>query len=114
MANTVLGEAEFLSPRAIREYCNNGRRVIRPLYHELHVAAEELEMVLRDLPSSNPHAFGADSRFRARLVSGHLRRAAEAAEVCAASLVRTYSSFHKHFLAEVPRRQARPFDMKDQ
>jgi hypothetical protein len=116
MANNVLGEPEFVSPRAIREYCQQGRNHIRPLFHELHVSAEELEMVLRELPSANPGVFGMADRGRAKLVSGHMRRAAEAAEVCSASLVRTFMSFRKHYLLPVeqggkPRQQ---FDFTDQ
>lgn len=111
-----LGDPEFFSPRAIREYCENGRKLIRPLYHELHVSAEELEMVLRDVQSANPQMFGQDSKVRARIVAKHLRQSAEAVEVASASLARTYQSFRKHYLAEAnaksrPRRQ---FDVTDQ
>lgn len=115
--NNMLGDPEFFSPRLIREYCNNARNVIRPMYHELHVSAEEMEMVLRDLPSSNPHMFGQDSKVRARLVASHLRRAADAVEIAAASMVRTYMSFRKHYMAELnprPNRARRPFDPTDQ
>lgn len=111
-----LGEPEFFSPRLIRQYCENARNFVRPLYHELHVSAEELELVLRELPSSNPHVFGQDSKVRARIVANHMRRAADGVEIAAASLVRTYMSFRKHFLPEInqPRRPRRRFDINDQ
>jgi hypothetical protein len=112
----MLGEPEFFSPRMIREYCERARQLILPLYHELHVSAEELELVLRELPSSNPHAFGQDSKIRARLVANHMRRAADGVEVTAASMARTYMSFRKHYLTELsqPKRARRPFDVNDQ
>ncbi|WP_156994067.1 plasmid transfer protein TraA [Pseudonocardia acaciae] len=112
-----LGEPEFFSPRMIREYCERARNFVRPLFHELHVSAEELEMVLRELPSSNPHVFGQDSKVRARLVANHMRRAADGAEVTAASLVRTYLSFRKHYMPEIHQRgqrTRRKFDINDQ
>ena len=112
-----LPEPEFFSPRLIREFCDTARRTIRPIYHELHVSAEELEHVLRDLPSTNPHVFGQDSKVRARIVAGHMRRSADAIEVAAASLARTYMSFRKHYLAEIaakPRANRRQFDINDQ
>jgi hypothetical protein len=111
-----LGDPEFFSPRMIREYCEKGRRMIRPLYHELHVSAEELEMVLRDVTSANPQLFGQDSKIRAKIVSGHLRRAADSVEVAAGSLARTYQSACKHYFAEIEshRKPRRKFDMTDQ
>lgn len=111
-----LGEPEFFSPRMIRNYCENGRKLLRPLYHELHVSAEEMEMVLKDVPSANPQMLGQDSKVRARFVAKHLRQSAQAVEVAAASLARTYQSFRKHYVPEAtaksrPRRQ---FRMDDQ
>lgn len=97
----TLGEPEFFSTSQIQQYIGNARGLLRPLYHELHVSAEELEAALRYVRSANPAAFGLDSRVRARLVASHLRRAADSVEVTCAALVRTYLAFRKHYVAEL-------------
>lgn len=97
----TFGEPEFFASSHIHDYCNNVRTLMRPLVSELHVSAEELEAALKHVRSVNPHAFGLDSKVRARLVAAHLRRASEAAEVICASAVRTYLSFRKHYVAEI-------------
>ena len=98
---SLLGEPEFFSTSQIAAYCNNARLVLRPLYAELHIAAEELEAALRYVRSANPSAMGVDSRLRAHLVAGHLRRAAEGVEMTIGSIVRTHGSFRRHFVAEL-------------
>ncbi|MEU7524653.1 hypothetical protein AB0A74_02845 [Saccharothrix sp. NPDC042600] len=105
----AFGDPEFFSTSQIRDYCNNGARLLRPLYNELHIAAEELEAVLRFVPSTNPQAGGLDSRVRAKFVAGHLHRSADAVEVAVASLRRTYMSFHKHFVNDQPPKPKRQF-----
>lgn len=97
----TLGEPEFFSTSQIRDYCNNARLLLRPLYHELHVSAEELEAALKHVCSVNPHAFGLDSTVRAKLVARHLRTAANSVEATCGSLVRTYLSFRRHYVAEL-------------
>lgn len=108
----TLGDPEsLLSTSALRTYCDNGRRVLRPLYNELHIAADELEAALRFLPSADPRMGGFDSRVRAKLVSAHLRRSGDAVEAAVSSLVRTFMSYRKHFITEAPSRPRRAFQV---
>lgn len=112
-----MGEPEFVSPRAIREYCEKARKVLRPLYFELAFSADELELVLRDHPSVSPRMGGLDSKVRARLVASHMKRAAEGLEVASASMVRSFTSYRKHYLEPMQAaqpRQRRQFDVTDQ
>lgn len=95
------GDPEFFSTSQIRDYCDRGAKLIRPLYGELHIAAGELEAVLKYVPSANPSMGGLDSRVRAKFVASHLHRAADAVEVAVISLRRTYMSFRKHYIAEL-------------
>jgi hypothetical protein len=99
MPGISLGNPEDLrSTSALREYCENGRTLIRPLYNELHIAADELEAMLRLVPSNDPSFGGLDSRVRAKIVAGHLRRSGDAAEAAVVSLVKCFMSYRKHFL----------------
>ncbi|NKE63712.1 hypothetical protein FXN61_46175 [Lentzea sp. PSKA42] len=95
------GDPEFFSTSQIRDYCDRGAKLIRPLYNELHIAAEEMEAVLRYVPSANPSMGGLDSRVRAKFVASHMHRSADAVEVAVTSLRKTYMSFRKHFIAEL-------------
>lgn len=97
----TFGDPEFFSTSQIRDYCDKSARLIRPLYNELHIAGEELEAVLRYVPSANPQMGGLDSRVRAKFVASHMHRSADAVEVAVVSLRRTYMSFRKHFIAEL-------------
>lgn len=92
-----LGEPEFYSTSQLQAYVKTGRQLLRPLHHELHVAAEELYSVLRYVPTPE----GNTSMVRAKLVSMHLSRAAGAVEVATAEMVRTYASFLKHYTTEL-------------
>ncbi|APU20135.1 hypothetical protein [Actinoalloteichus sp. GBA129-24] len=94
MSESQLGDPEFFSTTEIKAYCQRGRNLLRPLHHELHVAGEEMQIVLSYVP-------GVDSRVRARLVAGHLRRAAAAVEIANLEVVRTFMSFQRHFTAEL-------------
>jgi hypothetical protein len=116
MAQLVFGDPDFGSTSQLRDYINNGRLIVRPLYHELHVASEELIAVLSHVKSANPHAFGLDSRVRARIVGAHLRRAGEAMETANSSLVKCYMSFRKHYTNELqaaPKAKRREFRFDD-
>lgn len=97
----VLGSPEFVSSSAIREYCERARRLFHPLYHELHVSAEELEVALKFVQSADPKAGGMDSRVRAKLVSRQLKQAASAVEAASKASVGTYMAFLKHYSPEV-------------
>lgn len=101
MSKEILGSPEFVSSSSIRQYCENARRLFHPLYHELHVSAEELEMALRFVKSVDPKLAGLDSRVRAKLVSRQLKQGAAAIEVASKSMVGTYMAFLKHFNPEV-------------
>lgn len=102
MAETMaFSEPEFFSTSQIRDYCGNARKVLRPMHHELLVSAEELAATLRYVRSADPKFLGADSRVRAALVARHLRNAADALLVAQTSVVKTYLSFRKHYVAEL-------------
>lgn len=97
-AQFSLGDANIRSTSQLRDYCNNGRLLIRPLANELRIAAEELQAALKELPGGNVYLLGTDTRVRARIVASHLRHAAEGVEATCGSLVRTFLSFDKHFV----------------
>lgn len=117
MAQEILGSPDFVSSSAIRAYCENGRRHLHPLYHELHVSAEELEVALKFVRSANPKAGGLDSRIRAKLVARQLKHAADAIEIASKSMVGTYMAFLKHYSPEVEqarqRSRARRFEFDE-
>ncbi|MEO6088876.1 MAG: hypothetical protein ABIQ18_37775 [Umezawaea sp.] len=97
----AFGEPEFFSTSQIRDYCGNARLVLRPMYHELLVGADELQAALKFVKSVDPKFFGADSHVRARLVARHMRNAADAVLVAQTSMVKTYLSFRKHYVVEL-------------
>lgn len=101
MSSNMFGEPEFFSTNQIKDYCGNVRNKLRPLYHELHVSAEEMEAVLKYVPSANPHGFGLDSKLRAKLVAQHMRRSADAIETAVGSAVKSYVAFRKHYSPEL-------------
>ncbi|WP_243790176.1 hypothetical protein [Saccharopolyspora gloriosae] len=101
MGKEILGSPEFVSSSAIREYCENARRLFHPLYHELHVSAEELEVALRYVKTADPKFGGMDSRVRSKLVARQLKQAAAAIEVASKSSVGAYMAFLKHYSPEV-------------
>ena len=107
----VLGEPHFLSTSQVRDYCENGRKLIRPLANELRIASEELKAALKEIPGQSPFLLGADSKVRAVIVARHLEHAAEGVEATCAGLIRTWLSFEKHFLQEHKTRK-RAFDLK--
>lgn len=97
----VLPEPEFFSTSQLKEWLNKGSAVLKPMATDLHVASEELIAVLAYTQSANPHLFGVDSKFRARIVGAHLRRAGEAVEAANISLLKTYLSFRKHYVDDM-------------
>lgn len=104
MAQSFFDEPEFFSTTAIRDFCNKGRYLLRPLHNELHISAEELQAVLKHITSVNPSVFGLDSRVRAKLVAKHMHHAADAIEVASTSLVRVYASFRQHYVKPMSER----------
>lgn len=116
MSQEILGSPEFVSSSSVRLYCENARKLFHPLYHELHVSAEELEVALRFVKSVDPKLGGMDSRVRAKLVSRQLKQAATAMEVASKSAVGTYMAFLKHFAPEVSQQRQksrRTFEFDD-
>lgn len=112
MARYTLGEPEFLSTSQLRAYCSNGRDLIRPLSNELRIASEELKAVLKHVPSGQSSMFtAADSHVRARIVSAHLKHAAEGIETACVGLIRCYMSFERNFLNNTPERSKKHFDL---
>lgn len=100
-----LGEPEFMSTSSLREYCQNGRNLIRPLANELHIASEELKAALKEVPGGP-----VETRWRARVVAAHLGNAAHGVELTCAGLVRTFLSFERHFINNTPER-TKHFDL---
>lgn len=113
----ILGPPDFVSSSAIRKYCENARRFFHPLYHELHVSAEEMEVALKFVRSADPKFGGLDSRIRAKMVARQLRHAADAVEIASKSMVGTYMAFLKHYSPEVQqarqRTRARRFEFDE-
>lgn len=112
-----LNNPVFESPRMIREFCEKARQVLRPMYLHLALTADELEAVLRDHPTMGPNRLGLDSRVRARLVAGHMRRAAEGLAVASIEMPRTFTSYRRQFLEPMQHDRGRPrrqFDVNDQ
>ena len=97
----AFGEPEFFSTSQIRDYCGNARAVLKPMYHELTVSAEELQAALRYVRSVDPKFFGADSIVRAKLVARHVHNAADGLLVAQTSMVKAYLSFRKHYVVEL-------------
>lgn len=114
----LLDQPVFESPRAIREFCENGRKVLRQAYLHLALSADELQAVLKEHPTNgSPLWLGMDARVRARLVASHLGRAAQGIEVASVEMTRTFASYHKHFLEQFeknPASRRRRFDVNDQ
>jgi len=103
----TLGEPEFLRTSQLRDYCVNGRNLIRPLAAELTIAEAELMAVLKEIGAGTT---GRWERHRnARQVSRHLGHAARGIELSCASLLRTVVSFERVYLgapgASSPRRR---------
>lgn len=107
----MLGEPVFTKTSEIRDYCENGRKLIRPLANEFRIASEELKAALKEIPGQSPWLLGADSKVRAMIVARHLEHAAEGVDATCAGLIRTWLSFEKHFLQEHKTRK-RAFDIK--
>ncbi|MGW7537800.1 hypothetical protein [Amycolatopsis sp. NPDC054798] len=112
MTRYTLGSPEFFSSSQLRQYCNGGRTLIRPLANELRIASEELFGALREVPSGQGGMFSSvDSRLRARRVAKHLLRGAEGIDLACAGLVRTWVSFEREFLHNTPERSKKHFDL---
>lgn len=99
----TLGDPVFFSTSQLRAYCENGRNLIRPLSYELHLASEELRGALREVPNMGS--------WPARVVSAHLRHAADGVDAACVGLIRTFLSFERHYINNTPERSKRHFDL---
>ncbi|GLZ43517.1 hypothetical protein [Actinokineospora sp. NBRC 105648] len=104
----VLGEPEFGSTSDLRTYCLNARTMIRPLAHELRLSAEELQGALKEIRNGDTLA---KRRWKARIVSNHLRHAADGVEDACIGAIRTFLSFERHFINDSPEKSKRHFDL---
>ncbi|WP_326960559.1 hypothetical protein [Amycolatopsis sp. NBC_01286] len=104
-----LGEPEFIRTSQLREYCINGRNLIRPLANELFIAREELFAVLKELPAGGVNKF--ERARNARNVTRHLSTGGRSIEVACASMLRTFASFERTYLGGESLRPKRNFDL---
>jgi hypothetical protein len=100
-----LGEPNFVSRSELHDYCESGRRLIRPLAFELEMAGLELKGALKEIPNV-PNV-----RWRARVVASHLDRAAGGIQVACVELVRTFMSFERNFIHYDVEKSKKYFDI---
>lgn len=98
-----LGDPDFFSSSSLRAYCENGRKLIRPLGPELRMASADLRAALREVPLQEGNAW-----LRSKIVAAHLKHAAISLEEASASFVRCYMSFQKNFIYLPPGTNTRP------
>lgn len=92
----LLREPEFKSRSALYQWCNDSRNAIRPMAPQLHLAAEELRAVLRQIPGEK--IGNIDSKYHARMVAKQLHYAANGIEIACKGLVGCYLSFERRFV----------------
>lgn len=101
-----LSNIEFNDNQQLNEYIKRSRGIVRDLFNEFSWSAEELRAVLATVPGAgHTLAMGLDNKYRARQVTQHLFRAAEATQTAGIEIVRTHQAFRKHFGEEL--RQAK-------
>lgn len=108
-----IGTPEFHATSEVRKYCEDGRKLLRPLSNELLLASEELRAALREVPTGRGGAMAGrvDSRYQARIVAAHLKHSADGVNTAVAGLVRTWLSFERNFLNATPERSKKYFDL---
>ena len=99
-----LESIEFETGSDIRRYVETTRKLSSALSMELHFSAQELEGALRELPPG-PGESRLAMRKKAKAVSRHLRRGAEAQQHVGVQAARTWGSLSKHFEYLVKRRK---------
>lgn len=105
-----LGEPEFLSTSQLRDYCLNGRNLIRPVAAELVIAEAEMLAVLKEVGAGSASRW--ERSRNARTVSRHLGHSGKAIEAACASMLRTVVSFERVYLgANGASRPRRHFDL---
>lgn len=101
----------FDSRSALHDFCQDSRHAIRPLAPQLHLAAEELRAVLRQIPGEK--VGNIDSRYHARMVARQLHYAAGGIEIACKGLVGCYLSFERRFVPTIaPKPTRRKFDFE--
>lgn len=95
----VLPGSDFMSNEEVRTYCETLRRGHREAAVERVMDAEQLEAVLKTIPTSDGSLAGA--RMRARRVARHLRRIAKAEQLIAKEAASLYGAFEREYEVEL-------------
>lgn len=90
---------DFMSNDDIRAWCEHVRKAARNRAVERAMDAEQLEAVLKRIPTSDGSRAG--SMMRARRVSRHLKRIARAEQVVAKAAAAAYAQFEAEFEADL-------------
>jgi hypothetical protein len=97
----------FTSNEEIQAWCEHVRKHARNRAVERAMDAEQLEQVLRHIPT--PDGSMAGARLRSRRVSRHLKRIAKAEQVIAKEASAAYAQFQQEFESELSKvGKARP------
>lgn len=97
----------FMSNEDIQAWCEHVRKHARNRAVERAMDAEQLEQVLRHIPT--PDGSMAGARLRSRRVSRHLKRIAKAEQVIAKEAAAAYAQFQREFESELSKvGKARP------
>ncbi|WP_411574142.1 plasmid transfer protein TraA [Streptomyces fradiae] len=91
--------SDFMSNEEIRTYSETLRRAHREAAVERVMDAEQLEAVLKTIPTQDGSLGGA--RMRARRVSRHLRRIAKAEQLIAKEATSLYAAFEREYEVEL-------------
>lgn len=92
----LFGTDDLCSPRAVKEYLDQIRRVDRAACNELADTAEMLEQVIASSPGVGI-LLGWDSKRKARQITLPLHEAANAHNAAANLAVLAWQKFYKHF-----------------
>lgn len=103
-----LSGIELTSASALDDYCRRLEDLSNALAFELEMSNRELETALANMPGMR--LFGAQGRIKARIVSRHLKAAADTAAHMRTLATRTKMSYRKHFGDEPRRRGGKVFD----
>lgn len=87
--------ADFMSNESVRAFCEFVRKNARNRAVERAMDAEQLEQVLRHIPTEDGSMAGA--RLRSRRVSRHLKKIAKAEQEIAKSAAGLYAQFEREF-----------------
>jgi hypothetical protein len=104
-----LAEPDFRSRTSLHLWCNDARSAIRPIAPQLHLAAEELRAVLRQIPGEK--IGNIDSKYHAMMVARQLHHAAHGIEIACSGIIGSYLSFERRFVPTIkPEPKRRKFD----